>query len=307
MAITVVSSAAQRQAVLAAVRCAAAGHVVSVSDGPQVLAEASLLAIVDEETAARALQILKDASSKAKVVILARGLEPTLIRLALAHPRVVGIIGSEAPEPWELTYITRRILTPAEPVPQSSQFMTWGVANVGWNPKSSSDMRRIVGQIEDIARSLGCERKEANIVGSAAHELLMNAIYDAPVDTRGQPLYAFDRTREVQLAEPQRPVFRLAVGPDAIGLDVSDPFGRLPRTRFFESVLRGQDGEPPIDSSHGGAGLGLYTLLATGSVLRAELRPLKQTHVSWMLRRGLPQRAKSTERSLYFVPLMEAR
>ena len=207
-----------------------------------------------------------------------------------------------------MIYITRRILTPADPAPSSSQFMTWGVANVGWTPRSTSDLRRIVGQIEDIARNLGADRREAGVVGSAAHELLMNAIYDAPVDAAGQPLYAFDRTADVHLTEAQGPRFRLAVGPDAIGLDVTDPFGRLPRTRFFEGVLRGYDSNSEeLDTSHGGAGLGLYSLFAGGSVLRAELRPLKQTHVSWMLRRGLPSRPRDSERSLYFVPLVEPR
>ena len=60
-----------------------------------------------------------------------------------------------------------------------------------------------------------------------------------------------------------------------------------------------------IDTSHGGAGLGLYALYNHGSVLRTELRPLRETHVSWMLRRGLSHRARDAERSLYFVSLTE--
>jgi hypothetical protein len=168
----------------------------------------------------------------------------------------------------------------------------------------------VVKQIEDIARNLGVDRREAAVVAAAAHELLMNAAYDAPVNAAGEPLFAFDRTAEVSLTDAQKPTFRLAVGPTHVGLDVTDPFGRLPRARFYEGVLRGTNrpGEAPLlDTSHGGAGLGLYTLFTSGSILRAELRPLRETHVSWMLRRNAPHRPRDTDRSLYFVSLMEGR
>ena len=102
------------------------------------------------------------------------------------------------------------------------------------------------------------------------------------------------------------PRFRFTLGSDYLGLDASDPFGRLPRNRFFEGVLRGHlnmiGAEAPLlDTSHGGAGLGLHTLYSSGTILRAELHPLKRTHVSWMLRRHGTE-GPST-RSLYFAPV----
>ncbi|MEQ1506710.1 MAG: hypothetical protein ABMB14_31070 [Myxococcota bacterium] len=306
MSIAVVAPEQQRALVLPALRCAAAGHHVTVADAPtDALGDPLLFVVVDQGDAATALQILKDAGSKARVLIIADQVEPALVRLAITHPRVVGVATSitGAPEPWETTYVTRRVLSPAEATPTASQFMTWGVTNVAWTPKSTADLRRIVKQIEDISRNLGADRRESQVVASAAHELLMNAVYDAPVNDAGQPLFAFDRQAEVALTERQRPTFRLAVGPSYIGLDATDPFGRLPRTRFFEGVLRGvsrTDGAS-VDTSHGGAGLGLFTLFQNGSVLRAEVHPLRVTHVSWMVRRGLAHRGRDTDRSLYFV------
>jgi hypothetical protein len=313
LSIAVITSEAQRQALLPPLRCAAAGFHVTIADSPSSVPWESLLfAVVDENHAAGALQMMKDSGSRARVLLLGSTMSQSLVKLALSHHRVVGICASASatPEPWETTYITRRVLAPAEPTPSASQFLTWGVTNITWTPKSTNELRRVVKQIEEIAKNLGVERREASVISGAAHELLMNAMYDAPVNEAGQAIFAFDRKADVHLTDSQRPTFRLAVGPTYVGLDVSDPFGRLPRNKFFESVLRGQHARseaPMLDTSHGGAGLGLFTLYNHGSVLRAELRPLQQTHVSWMLRRGLPHRPRDSERSLYFVALTEGR
>ena len=101
---------------------------------------------------------------------------------------------------------------------------------------------------------------------------------------------------------------RFTIGPQLLGLDIADPFGRLPRNRYFEGVLRGHrnatSGSIELDTSHGGAGLGLHTLYSSGTSLRAELRPLEYTHVSWMLvREGLPR----GHRSLFFAPLPQVK
>jgi hypothetical protein len=320
LSIAIIASEAQRQAILPALRCAAAGHHVVTADTPGGISAsggatpwASLqFVVVDEAHAPTTLEALRDSGSKARVLLIGQNISSNQVKLALNHARVVGITASSvgAPEPWEMTYMTRRILAPADPTPSASQFLTWGVTNVAWTPRTTADLRRIVKQIDDISRNLGAERREANVVATAAHEMLMNAMYDAPVQEGGQPLYAFDRTAEISLADRHRPTFRLAVGPSYIGLDVCDPFGRLPRTRFFESIVRGLHGRAdggPLDTSHGGAGLGLYTLFANGSVLRAELRPMRDTHVSWMMRRGQAHRGRDEDRSLYFVALTEAR
>lgn len=313
MTIAVIASEPQRQALLPALRCAAASHPVATADTPVGLAwETLLFVVLDEQQAPPTLQLLKERGSKARVLVLGQTASAALVKLATEHSRIVGITttASGAPEPWETVYVTRRVLAPTEATPQSAQFLSWGVTNVAWTPGSTADLRRVVKQVEDISRNLGVDRREASVVATAAHELLMNAIYDAPVGDDGQPLFAFDRKADVTLGERQRPTFRMVVGPAYIGLDVTDPFGRLPRNRFFDSILRGQIGRTEggaLDTSHGGAGLGLNSLFTSGSVLRAEVRPLRETHVSWMLRRSASHRPRDSERSLYFVPLVEVR
>lgn len=313
MSIVVLGLESQRQDIVRCVRSAAAGHPVVSANGPEELdahATGALLVFAPGGMVAPVLERLKTTGSRAKVMLLDKSVETHVLRLALASARVVGLATSDdgVPPGWELCYVTRRVVSPSEPSPSVSDLVPWGSTNISWQPRTTADLRRIVQQIEGMARNLGCERREATAVSTAAHELLMNAMYDAPVGADGKPIYAQDRKKEITLLEEQAPRFRFTLGAEYVGLDVSDPFGRLPRDRFFEGVLRGHlnmKGEqaPALDTSHGGAGLGLHTLYSSGSVLRAELHPLKRTHVSWMLARktASPQRAT---RSLYFTPLL---
>ncbi|MEZ4322204.1 MAG: hypothetical protein R3F61_32325 [Myxococcota bacterium] len=311
MSIVVYGLADQRQDLVRCARSAAAGRAVSVvSSRDELEAHVGAVQLVFTGTvdAPTVLECLKDAQSRSRVVLVESRVETHTLRLALASARVVGVMSAEdgSPPSWEVNYVTRRVVSPSEPTPWVSDVLPWGTTNISWTPKSTADLRRIVTQIEGMARSLGCERREAMAVSTAAHELLMNAMYDAPVGPDGRPLYAHDRANEITLGDHEVPRFRFTLGSDFLGLDASDPFGRLPRNRFFEGVLRGHmnmtgEGAPALDTSHGGAGLGLHTLYSSGTVLRAELHPLKRTHVSWMLqRRGAAHRPT---RSLFFAPI----
>jgi hypothetical protein len=69
--------------------------------------------------------------------------------------------------------------------------------------------------------------------GELAHELLMNAMYDAPVDAQGRPKYAADRKADIRLTDSERPSVRVATDGSRLVLQVRDPFGRLERRHVF--------------------------------------------------------------------------
>ena len=159
----------------------------------------------------------------------------------------------------------------------------------------------------------GIGRRLAGTAADAAHELLMNAMYDAPVDASGSPRYAEDRQADIRLEEHEIPVLRLTVDSSHLALDIIDPFGRLPRGKLFGGILRGRSGalasraSSVLDVSDGGAGLGLFNLFSSGAVVRAEVVPGRQTLVSWMLDRTVNQREiRSLPRSLYYLEGVQA-
>jgi hypothetical protein len=243
------------------------------------------------------------------VIVLHPSADVELLSLIEAHPQVVGLVQTTddlAPvRPWELTYLVRRLVASSEPSPLTSELLAWGASTVSWRPSTTQQLHTAVHQVEQLAKRLGCTRRQIALTSSAAHELLMNAVYDAPVDPSGQPLHAHDRRAEVQLAPHHVPTLALTASGDYIALDVLDPNGRLSRSRFLRGVLRGLRNANrdtiEFDRSHGGAGLGMATLFQSSVVLRAEVTPRQRTHVSWVhdrRERSMP----SHTGSLVFVP-----
>ena len=57
--------------------------------------------------------------------------------------------------------------------------------------------------------ALQLPKRVAEMFGELAHELLMNAMYDAPVDAHGTPKYAADRKADIQLADDEQPTVRI--------------------------------------------------------------------------------------------------
>jgi hypothetical protein len=99
-------------------------------------------------------------------------------------------------------------------------------------------------------------KRVAEMFGELAHELLMNAMYDAPVNAAGQPRFAQDRKADVTLAPGEQAILRVATDGTQVALQVRDPFGRLERRHVMDGLARGLAGGE-LDTSNGGAGLGM--------------------------------------------------
>ena len=237
---------------------------------------------------------------------------PMVIRAAAPSAnRIGGFIawGPEGGRSWELRYLTRRLLAPREEPPHMGSLLGWGATTIAFNPRTTADQRAMVNRIEMMGERLGVDRRSCRALSTAAHELTMNAMYDAPVDAEGRLKYAMDRTAELTLEPHEVPTLRFTLSAEFIALDIIDPFGRLARQRYYEAVLRGHRNVKyerlELDTSHGGAGLGLHTLYSSGSIVRAELQPNHLTHVSWVLDRDAEvQGFQDLPRSLYFLPYL---
>jgi hypothetical protein len=114
---------------------------------------------------------------------------------------------------------------------------------------------------------------------AAAHELLTNAFYDAPVAAGvTQPIA---RTHDVAL--PHDCACDLVYGSDndLAAVRVRDPFGSLSRARLVEVLTRCARTETPVelDETMGGAGLGLWRVLSTVSLVAISVINNRQTEV----------------------------
>jgi hypothetical protein len=300
---------------VSALKAAGAGAGVVVEHDPAVG-----IAKVHEQpialfTTVRLLEETLDTMGKDRwrVFVLSKATDETTLQRTLTDPRVGGVLAwDRGGRPWELRYLARRLLAPNETPPRMGELLGWGATTMAFRPSTTAEERETVIRVEKLARRLGAQRREAETVSTAAHELLMNAIYDAPIDGQGQLKYALHRAADIQLLPAEIPTLVFTISADFVALDMLDPFGRLPRNRFYEGVLRGHrnliHGRSDLDTSMGGAGLGLHTLYSSGSILRAELQPNRLTHVSWVLDRRVGAAERRTQpRSLYFLPYLPKR
>jgi hypothetical protein len=158
-----------------------------------------------------------------------------------------------APQAWEITMLARRLL--GGPTPPLGAYLDWGFSMVDIDVRSTADREAAQAKIHEFVAALQVPRRVAEMFAELGDELIMNAMYDAPVDGDGRPKYAGDRKAQVVLAAHERPVMRIATDGSRLALQIRDPFGRLERRHVFEGLARGLAGE--MDRSHGGAGLGL--------------------------------------------------
>jgi hypothetical protein len=100
-----------------------------------------------------------------------------------------------------------------------------------------------------------------------AEELLTNALFNAPVDPSGEhPFRDLDRRQHAELATGQSVEVSLLADDNRFGIAVADPFGSLTVERFQTSLSRGfRGGEGQIQTTGGGAGIGLYTVYRASS------------------------------------------
>jgi hypothetical protein len=200
------------------------------------------------------------------------------LRYMTEHPQISNILGranfESTPRDWELAMVLRRLSRPNDGMPPFSAFLNWGFT--GFQERISGTAARddTVIKVQRFVDGLGVPRRVTGVFGELAHEMLMNAIFDAPVDAAGRPKYALDRKATVVLDEAEQPSLRLAADGKHIVIQVEDPFGRLERKHVFAGLARGLKGGE-MDHSHGGAGLGMVvcynsTTMMVYDVVRGE-------------------------------------
>jgi hypothetical protein len=208
--------------------------------------------------------------------------------IAAEQPRLCSILGwpsfASMPRPWELSMVARRLLDVRSQSPHPGSLALWGASERTWSPQTTEELHDVVEQAEGFVQGFGGSERSARNVASIAHELLMNAMYDAPVDAQGTPRFAGDRRQEVVLAADEAPGLSIALDGVSLVVQVIDPFGGLKRERLFSALMRGQqrDESPDafLDSSAGGAGLGLISVLDLSSAVIVEVAPQRQTKIT---------------------------
>lgn len=264
-------------------------HASSFDEAPAL--PRTRLIVCSEDTVREGLAWSDHHAPTARFLCWSQDTTEVLLSMALRDKRITSILGwpihRSLPRPLEVTYAVRRALGQGGPGPGLSDLLHWGGAAATWRPATTSHQRQVVQAVANLSEELGLNRRAVAAATDAAHELLMNAMYDAPV-IGGEAVFAQDRTAEITLEAAHVPKLQLVCDGMHLGLQVIDPFGRLTRERALQSMGRGiaaattTGGAGPLDTSHGGAGLGLMRLYSTGAATLFDVVPGRSTRVTWL-------------------------
>ena len=158
---------------------------------------------------------------------------------------------------------------------------------------------KAIDTILSYAEESKMRRQVRSAIGQVCEELLMNALYDAPVDDDGRPRFAHDRKSAVSLPATDAPVLRFGSDGTRLAVQVRDRFGGLRRGQIIDGLARGLAGGE-LDRSGGGAGLGLTVCHHSSLALFFDLGAGRHTQVTATLDLDLNLRELKTHaRSLH--------
>jgi hypothetical protein len=118
---------------------------------------------------------------------------------------------------------------------------------------------RAIQTVLDFAEESKMRRQVRSAIGQVCEELLMNALYDAPVDETGNPIFADVDPHDRKDTRSPRPVsIRYAATDNLFAVAVRDRFGRLAKNTVLSYIEKCIHSPNQIDRKTYGAGLGLY-------------------------------------------------
>jgi hypothetical protein len=167
--------------------------------------------------------------------------------------------------------------------PQNLKFLLDPNATIILKHYSDSSSKTAILQhiYKFISQEVGLLHRVSSAIMNAADELVMNAIYDAPLRAgRGRTTLSFEILNQSPLD------VQIGFDDHAVAITVIDYCGSITRTALYTHVLQALSDtkfEALTDSS--GAGIGLATTFRTGGSLLYHCIPSKQTSATVLFRR----------------------
>jgi anti-sigma regulatory factor (Ser/Thr protein kinase) len=214
---------------------------------------------------------------------------------ALESTDSLGVISSHGLSPDELHSLRRTLARPQSARRPLHPALPTGERGASLLVASYAGKDQAVQSLGEFAAQNGLSRRAVAALEQAVDELLLNALFDAPCDDRGQPRYLVQSPRE-RLAIVARPgeeaEVRFAADDRRVVVAVRDPFGALRRStvlRYFRRcALAQQARQSPLEQKTGGSGVGLFLVLSTASELLFRLHAGHSTDVVYTIYRQRP-------------------
>ena len=156
-----------------------------------------------------------------------------------------------------------------------------------------------------VVKAAGGSPTAASLATDITHELVANALLDAPADGQGNPKYAFRRDQSPVIAVDDACEVAIGVGDGRVFVSVSDRFGRFKPEPVAAAVATfGQRAQ--VRMGGGGAGLGLRRVLEHSDLFVARVVEGIKTEVICALELEGPRRRADGLKSILFYTVREA-
>ncbi len=197
------------------------------------------------------------------IVILPTSALSRTVDVMKISDRVAGVLIAAHMRPLDLAAMATRVL--AGDIFGLEKMVPWGTRIYSTLVGDYQEKSLCIAQITEYAELMGVRRKYREAIEQCVDEMLMNALYDAPVDDQGKQIFAEIPTKSrIQLRMEQKVVVQYSCDGQTFTVSVRDSFGTLDRSTVLRYLWKCLHSEQQIDRKTGGAGLGLY-LIANSS------------------------------------------
>ena len=263
----------------------AAGATVEVVASVAELAaryDAEVFVVAAEASDPGLALLLAAAPPEAQVVPLLPANDLAGAVALLADVRVPAVLVSAPFEGAQLTAALTKILY--GDLFGVEKVVPWGVKIHSLLVGDYQEKTRAIAGVAEFAEAMGVRRKYREGIEQVLDELLMNALYDAPVDGAGRPLFADVPIKErLSMRVEEKVVVQYACDGERFALSVRDAHGSLRKATvvsFLAKCLHASaDGGGQIDRKTSGAGLGLYLIANAASQVAFHIFPSVATEV----------------------------
>lgn len=183
------------------------------------------------------------------------------------------------------------------------KYLNWGVEVQARSICRSDQRESLIADMQSHFADLGVRKIIAERAGTVAEELLMNAIYDAPISSDGKSLYNhLARTELIQLKSHEQGEFRFACDGMLAAVAVSDPFGGFQLNTLLNYLERNYatNSVSVQESGKGGAGRGLHQIVENSDLIVFNVQRNIRTEVIAIFNLDSRNIAESAKPSFHF-------
>lgn len=153
--------------------------------------------------------------------------------------------------------------------------------------KMSTQKQEAVEAVRNYLVALKFQSRMATVIANAVDEVLMNAIFDAPVDSMGRHLFeSTSRATNFNLDGQRAVELRVAYDGDYVTITAVDLFGSLDKNKLLSAISKiYTDQEYRVRSAVAGAGIGLASVFHSGGSFFFSSESRSKTEVTVFFKR----------------------